>query len=204
MARSTASESSMPIELVTGTPNRLTVSCRWIIAITRDFRCCWRRSRRSLRAASSRSGPHICCSTASPITMTSSVRVRRNSVSHRDREAASIRISFQAQCPSESRTYAVAPPCPTRKTDSSRVKERKAVEVPFRDLCGNHVKSHDHSHHCDEGWRDGAEAKGRRDRGEWQSECRHNGARGCNGQRCRWWSAPQAAARSDDQHDERR
>jgi len=33
-----ASESSMLIELLTGTPNRLRVSCRWIMAITRDFR----------------------------------------------------------------------------------------------------------------------------------------------------------------------
>src|SRR4051812_47319986 len=47
-----ASESSMLIELLTGTPNRLRVSCRWIMAITRDFRFSWNCSKRFVRADS--------------------------------------------------------------------------------------------------------------------------------------------------------
>ena len=52
IARSTASESSMLIELLTGTPNRVTVSWRWMSAMTRDLRSCWKRSSTDARAFS--------------------------------------------------------------------------------------------------------------------------------------------------------
>ena len=57
IARSTASESSMLIELLTGTPKSVTVSWRWMSAITRDLRSCWKRSRSWARATSGRFAP---------------------------------------------------------------------------------------------------------------------------------------------------
>ena len=57
IARSTASESSMLMELDTGTPNSVTVSWRLISAMTRDLRCCWKRSSTDERAVSSRLDP---------------------------------------------------------------------------------------------------------------------------------------------------
>ena len=56
MARSTASESSMVMLLETGTPKMLTVSCRWISAMTRDLRSSSKRLITSARAAARRLG----------------------------------------------------------------------------------------------------------------------------------------------------
>ena len=57
IARSRASESSMVMLLETGTPKTLTVSCRWISAMTRDLRSCSKRLMTSVRAAARRLGP---------------------------------------------------------------------------------------------------------------------------------------------------
>ena len=47
----------MLMELDTGTPNSVTVSWRLISAMTRDLRCCWKRSSTDERAVSSRLDP---------------------------------------------------------------------------------------------------------------------------------------------------
>ncbi len=54
---------SSPICGSTGTPRRLTVSSRWIRAMARDLRCCWKRWRTSARRSSRRAGPRTCCTT---------------------------------------------------------------------------------------------------------------------------------------------
>ena len=56
IARSTASESSMVMLLETGTPKMLTISCRWMRAMTRVFRSCSKRLTTSARAAARRLG----------------------------------------------------------------------------------------------------------------------------------------------------
>ena len=59
IALSTASESSMVMELETGIPNNVTVSFPWIMAITRDFRSCCKRSKIWLRAATTPEDPRL-------------------------------------------------------------------------------------------------------------------------------------------------
>src|SRR5689334_1885473 len=62
IARSTASESSMLIEPATGTPKMLSLSWRWIIAITRDLRASSILPSAALRCFSTPRPPNTCAS----------------------------------------------------------------------------------------------------------------------------------------------